>query len=62
VSRSLTLSELLPRERVARCVLVDRAWPRHDRYAADAPLEQHHINPEHLYGEVRVRSAQSNVK
>ena len=47
------LSEMLPPERVQRCVLVDKAWPRHDRDPT-RPLDPHHISPEHLYGEWRV--------
>ena len=45
---SMFLAELLPPERVRGCVLVDKAWPRHD-IRHDTPADRH-INPEHIWG------------
>ena len=36
---SMFLSELLPSDKVERCILVDKQWPMHN-----APPKQHHIN------------------
>ena len=44
---SMVLSELLPSERVERCVLVDKAWPPFDWVG---PIAEHHISDEHIYG------------
>mmetsp|Transcript_24548 Transcript_24548/g.73679 ORF Transcript_24548/g.73679 Transcript_24548/m.73679 type:complete len:380 (-) Transcript_24548:16-1155(-) len=43
---SMLLSELLPADRVARCVMVDKAWPLCDQAE---PLP-HQINWDHVYG------------
>ena len=48
---SMVLSELLPPDRVARCVLVDKAWPPFDW---EGPIAEHHISTEHIYGEGEV--------
>ena len=44
---SMILSELLPAERVERCVLVDKAWPPFDW---EGPIGAQHISDEHIYG------------
>ena len=44
---SMILSELLPAQRVERCVLVDKAWPPFDW---EGPIAEHHISDEHIYG------------
>ena len=41
---SMLLAELLPPDRVRGCVLVDKAWPRHD-----VEVRHDHINPEHVW-------------
>ena len=56
---SMVLSELLPSDRVARCVLVDKAWPPFDH---EGPIAPHHISDEHIYGaregnELRLRAS-----
>jgi hypothetical protein len=42
---SMFLSELLPPSRVEKFVLMDKAWPQHDR-----PPQPHHISWTHIYG------------
>jgi len=41
---SMFLSEMLPADKIARCVLVDNSWP--ERGAQE--FKPHHINPRHL--------------
>ena len=41
---SMLLAEMLPPAKLRGCVLVDKAWPRHD-----TPIGESHINPEHLW-------------
>lgn len=53
---SMFLSEMLPAEKVAHCVLVDKAWPLHrasaDGAAAAEPVQprSQQINAAHIYG------------
>mmetsp|Transcript_27497 Transcript_27497/g.55207 ORF Transcript_27497/g.55207 Transcript_27497/m.55207 type:complete len:247 (+) Transcript_27497:577-1317(+) len=49
------LSELLPPERVERCILVDKQWPMHN-----LPPKQHHINWSHIYGSFKDSSIPYN--
>lgn len=44
---SMILSEMLPKERVDRCILVDKAWPPRDW---EGPIREHHTSSEHIYG------------
>eukprot|EP00985_Skeletonema_marinoi_P029876 scaffold29458_cov153-Skeletonema_marinoi.AAC.1 len=52
---SMFLSELLPPERVERCILVDKQWPMHN-----LPPKQHHINWSHIYGSFKDSSIPYN--
>ncbi|KAK3284057.1 hypothetical protein CYMTET_8274 [Cymbomonas tetramitiformis] len=60
---SMFLSEMLPAEKVTRCLLVDRAWPR-----CGAECQQHHINWDHIYGPyweqwpIRLHTSKQNIK
>lgn len=42
---SMLLAEMLPPEKLRGCVLVDKAWPRHDTPS----VGKAHINPEHIW-------------
>jgi hypothetical protein len=52
---SMFLSELLPSEKVERCILVDKQWPMHN-----APPKPHHINWGHIYGSFKDSSIPFN--
>jgi hypothetical protein len=41
------LSECLDKEKVAKCILIDKAWPM-----CNAELKPHHMNWDHIYGPV----------
>ena len=43
---SMLLSEILPPERVQKCLLIDRAWP-----LCHATPKPHHMSWEHIYGD-----------
>jgi len=42
---SMLLSEILPPDRVTKCILVDKAWPM-----CHGKVMPHHVNWEHIYG------------
>lgn len=44
---SMFLSECLDKEKVAKCILIDKAWPM-----CNAELKPHHMNWDHIYGPV----------
>lgn len=52
---SMFLSELLPPDRVERCILVDKQWPMHNM-----PPKEHHINWSHIYGSFKDSSIPYN--
>lgn len=45
---SMFLSEILPPEKVERCVLVDKAWAIASKETTE--LKPHHMNWDHIYG------------
>lgn len=45
---SMFLSEILPTEKVERCVLVDKAWAIASKETTE--LKPHHMNWDHIYG------------
>ena len=45
---SMFLSEILPEEKVERCVLVDKAWAIASKETTE--LKPHHMNWDHIYG------------
>jgi hypothetical protein len=44
----MLLSEILPKEKVERCILVDKAWAIASKETTE--LKPHHMNWEHIYG------------
>ena len=45
---SMLLSEILPGEKVERCILVDKAWAIASKETTE--LKRHHMNWDHIYG------------
>ena len=44
---SMLLSEMLPPDKVSKCILIDKAWP-----TCHATPKPHHMNWDHIYGNI----------